>query len=102
MATDMPVCFCDPASPWQRGLNEDTNVIPRQYVPKSAELSIHVPASSNESPTNATQHPTRKTLDWDTPAERLARLIAAAAYTTCCNGPWNPPLTVRAFHLPGD
>ena len=74
LATDMAVYFCDPASPWQRGSNENTNGLLRQYFPKSTDLTAHtrehlaaVAAELNARP--------RETLGWDTPAERLNRLL---------------------------
>jgi transposase, IS30 family len=75
VATDVPVYFCDPASPWQRGSNENTNGLLRQYFAKGIDLSIfpkdyldYVAAQMNSRP--------RKTLGWDTPAERLNALLS--------------------------
>jgi IS30 family transposase len=74
VATAMDVYFCDPASPWQRGSNENTNGLLRQYFPKGTDLSRHTPDELQQVAAELNARP-RKSLGWDTPAERLRALL---------------------------
>jgi transposase, IS30 family len=77
MATGMSVYFADPASPWQRGSNENTNGLLRQYFPKSTDLRAHDRGELQIVADELHARP-RRSLDWDTPAERLAALLDAS------------------------
>jgi IS30 family transposase len=74
LATEVKVYFCDPQSPWQRGSNENTNGLLRQYFPKKTELSGYSQAYLDKIALRLNTRP-RMTLGWDTPAQRLATVL---------------------------
>ncbi len=86
LATDMAIYFCDPHSPWQRGSNENTNGLLRQYFPKGTNLNAHSAERLLEVATELNQRP-RKTLDGITPATALEKLLS---------NPPEPPVATTA------
>lgn len=75
VATDVKVFFCDPQSPWQRGSNENTNRLLREYFPKGTDISLHSQAHLNSVARQLNERP-RKTLQYETPADRFNSCVA--------------------------
>ncbi|MBE1573938.1 IS30 family transposase [Amycolatopsis roodepoortensis] len=75
LATDLAIYFCDPHSPWQRGTNENTNGLLRQYFPKGTNLHQHTAEHLTAVAARLNSRP-RKTLDWHTPLEKLTTLLS--------------------------
>src|SRR5216683_2670216 len=78
VATDLQIYFCDPHSPWQRGSNENTNGLLRQYFPRGTSLKVHSKQHLDAVAAELNARP-RKTLGWKTPAQALEEVLAAAA-----------------------
>jgi len=78
LAADLDIYFCDPHSPWQRGSNENTNGLLRQYFPKGTDLAVHSREHLEHVADELNSRP-RKTLGWKTPAQALDEFLAAAA-----------------------
>jgi IS30 family transposase len=76
VASQVPVYFCERASPWQRGTNENTNGLLRQYFPKGTDLGVHTAAHLGSVAADLNARP-RKTLGWETPSELFDRLLVS-------------------------
>ena len=86
IAADIDIYFCDPHSPWQRGSNENTNGLLRQYFPKGTDLSVHSAAYLAEVAAELNNRP-RKRYGFDSPAEVLDRLLSQPPEITVASEP---------------
>ena len=78
MHTNVDVYFCDPCSPWQRGTNENTNRLLRQYLPSGTDISLHSQTQLNAIARQLNERP-RKTLEYETPATRFNAYVASTS-----------------------
>ena len=97
IATGVQVYFCDPRSPWQRGTNENTNGLLRQYFPNGTDLSAHSPEEVAAVAATLNARP-RKALAWKTPAEALDQWLADANKDPVATTAWTRPIHVRHIH----
>ena len=86
IAADIAIYFCDPHSPWQRGSNENTNGLLRQYFPKGTDLSVHSAEYLAEVAAELNNRP-RKRFDFDSPAQVLDRLLSNPPNVTVASKP---------------